>query len=237
MARKEMWADGNKRMVEEVEGTGRCLTLLAASLGIHHHHGCEHHVAHRRHNVGHLQRHTHKGATVNFRPAWNKTQHHWCWVNMRSFLVLSPSLSVSSLTASSSSAVTLLSLPPSCTSSLTLPPVLKILLRRIGVCRERSLHSLHTHVPLKGQRKPKEVWPQPRTSLASGYRGRVEKWKRNAAQCQALSFFMAFNEVQYYMQNSCSSSDYFKSLPFSPVLFLFFSLAHFVSLLTPQMEH
>lgn len=34
------------------------LTLLAASLGIDHHHGCEHHTAEGRHNVGHLWRHT-----------------------------------------------------------------------------------------------------------------------------------------------------------------------------------
>lgn len=168
---------------------------------------------------------------VNFRPVWNKTQHRWCRVNMRSFLFHS-SLSLSSLTASSSSAVTLLSLTPSLYHSLTpsLPPVLQRLLGRTGICRERSLHSLHTqhtHVPLKDWWKPNEAWPQ--VSDLSGLR--VQEKRKRRSTMPGSVIFITFNEAQYYMQNPMTTSiPSFQPLSPSPS-------SSFCFWLTPQTGH
>lgn len=117
------------------------------------------------------------------------------------------------------------SLPPSLPLSLSLP-VLRRLLRRIGVCRERSLHSFHSihNVLLKDWRKLKEARPQPQTSVASGYRGSVEKKKaRKNTMPGCVIFFAAFQGVQYLLHAKFTLfHGLLQSYPVS--LFLVFSL-------------
>lgn len=73
------------------------LTLLAAPLGINHHHGCKHHTAEGRHNVGHLQRHTEVDREASGLPERNWVAPMPRQHEEDNFLLPSPSLSLSHL--------------------------------------------------------------------------------------------------------------------------------------------